>query len=194
MHADLLVVHDKVVVEMIATAVVSLLCHKTSATSCQLVKLIVRCGAHKQRVRAWIAAWRQRTTHAEALTAEAAAVAVGQPPSMRSSQQQALRAALSSTSSLPDEQAAGPSGTDDNEQSMRAARQGDLPQCLAPGAWYYSRERHFDDMVGRGVIMARAGDNTAAALQRLSSLPLQKRERSMRRLRRRSAWLTRPAR
>lgn len=179
---------------MIATAVVSLLCHKTSATSCQLVKPIVRYGAHKQRVRAWIAAWRQRTTHAEALTAEAAAVAVGQPPSMRSSQQQALRAALSSTSSLPDEQAAGPSGTDDNEQSMRAARQGDLPQCLAPTQVPGITQGKGTSTTWLGVIMDGAGDNIAAALQRLSSLPLQKRERLTRRLRLRSAWLTRPAR
>lgn len=61
-------------------------------------------------------------------------MAVGQLPSVRSSQQQMLQAALSSTSSLPDGQAAGPSSTDDNEQSTLDARQGDLLQCLAPGA------------------------------------------------------------
>ena len=84
-------------------------------------------GAHMQRARAWIAAWRQRTTHAQALTAAAAAVAVGQPQSVQSSQQQELRPALRSAGSLSDEPAAGSSGTNDNEQSMLDARQGDLP-------------------------------------------------------------------
>jgi hypothetical protein len=89
--------------------------------------LVTHYTAFEQKVRAWIAAWRQRSTDAQALTAQAAAVAVGQPLSIRHNQQQEIAGALSSAGKPADGHGAGPSQTDDSEQSMLDARSGDPP-------------------------------------------------------------------
>ena len=91
-------------------------------------------AANQQKARAWIAAWRQRSAQAQALTAEAAAVAVGQPLSVRHDEQEGMRAALSSAGSLAGAGAADHSATDDTKQSMIAARQGDVASGMAPSA------------------------------------------------------------
>jgi hypothetical protein len=54
-------------------------------------------------------------------------VAVGQPLSVRHDEQQGMQAALSSAGSLAGAVATDGSATDDSEQPMLAARQGDIP-------------------------------------------------------------------